>query len=192
MRHFQGCFRTNGHAGGQPLQNGPFGCPDQRGGTGVKSYCSKSSDRTSPRRMPVVVVRCKNIIPSPISLKRSIRQILLHSPRHCLGMGLIFSQPRLRHHELQSGWRRPHEILHCIPIFLLRAVLIAGDYREFLQIDLLLRKPQPRYRRTNAGQFFPCCSHCPSPIRRTLTTPSISASASKHSWDGCSNKSISV
>ena len=78
--------------------------------------------------------------------KRSIRQILLHSPRHCLGMGLIFSQPSLRHHELQSGWRRPHEILHCIPIFLLRAVLIAGDYREFLQIDLLLRKPQPRYR----------------------------------------------
>lgn len=68
--------------------------------------------------------------------KRSIRQILLHSPRHCLGMGLIFSQPSLRHHELQSGWRRPHEILHCIPIFLLRAVLIAGDYREFLQIDL--------------------------------------------------------
>ncbi len=35
--------------------------------SGAKSYCSKSSDSNNPRRTPVVVPRCKNIIPLPIS-----------------------------------------------------------------------------------------------------------------------------
>ena len=192
MRHLQWRFRTDCHPGGQPLLNGFFGRPDQRGGIGCKVIPLQIQRQQQPPADAGGCAPVQKHHPSADFTERPVRQIPSHMLRYRVLTGWLFAQPGFRHHQLQRRRCGAYEIPHRIPVFFLGTVLVAGNYRKLLQIDPLFWKQQARNRRSNVGQFFLCSLHRSSPISRIRTTPSIPASASKQVCEGFFIRSIIV
>ena len=119
--------------------------------SGAKSYCSKSSDSNNPRRTPVVVPRCRNIIPLPISRSVLSAKYRLICSGTAFLMGWLFAQPGFRHHQLQRRRCGAYEIPHRIPVFFSGHCIGRRQLPQTLQIDPLFGNS----RRGTAAQRRP-------------------------------------